>query len=90
MSAVCKDLAIEECQVVRACSRREALVWIGVGTELVYDVLSVLRSCKELVRTVLSASSERLRPSQVVDELAATSRALVALLQLLLDDVLGL
>ena len=90
LSTVRKDLAIEESEVVRACSRREALVWIGVRTELIYNILSVLRSGKELVSTVLIASSERLRTSQIVDELTAAARALIALLKLLLDDVLGL
>lgn len=89
LSAVCKDLAIEESEVVRACSWREALVRIGVRTELIYNILSVLRSCKELISTILIASSERLRTSQIVDELTAAARALIAFLKLLLDDVLG-
>ena len=83
-----KDLAVEEGEVVGA-GPIEALVRVCVARELVDEVLRVLGTGQELIATPLSPG-ERLRPSQVVDQLAATTRTLVPLLQLFLHHVFGL
>ena len=84
-----KDLAIEESQIVWT-SPIEALVRVGVRRELVYDALSVLgtATCQELICAL--TTRVRLRTGEVIDQLAATARALVPLLKFLLHQILRL
>ena len=86
-TAVREDFAVEEGQVVRICTV-EALVRVCIRLKLIDDVLRVLCSGEELICSL--AARERLWASQVVYQLSAAARALMAFLKFFLHHVLGL
>ena len=83
--AVSKDLAVEESQVVWTGSVK-ALIGVRIRWKLVYNVLSVLWTSKELICASLT-SGELLGSGQIIDELAPAAWAFMTLLQLFLDHI---